>query len=321
MKKKYFRLEHSNPDNQEWFVVNWCLGNTCNFSCSYCPENLHNGTNPWPNLEAIKTFILKVKSAHSTKKLYFEFTGGEVTLYKHFIELCQFCTEQGIKVGLISNGSRTLRYWEENKQYFDHVCLSFHPEFADKEHFIKVVELLNKDVRTHVNIMMSPDNFDYCFEVANRVKDLGNISMALQPLIHDFGEVLYDYTPEQKEIIDKQHELISQHIKFDRTFEYYRGAMKMIYPNGPPVVVSAHRFINEKANNWAGWDCYAGIEQLIVDQRGTISRGWCLEGGPIGNILDPDLILPTAPIRCTKTMCHCNFDIMSTKVYPEDASN
>jgi hypothetical protein len=142
--------------------------------------------------------------------------------------------------------------------------------------------------------------------------------MALQPLIHDFGEVLYDYTPDQKKIIDDQHILISQHIKFTKNFEYYRGAMKMVYSDRDPVIVSAHRFINEKANDWSGWNCYAGVEQLIVDQRGQISRGWCLEGGPIGSIFDENLRLPTDPILCTKTMCHCNFDIMSTKEYKND---
>jgi MoaA/NifB/PqqE/SkfB family radical SAM enzyme len=313
MQKKYFKLEHAKSTNSEWFVVNWCLGNTCNYSCSYCPANLHNGTNPWPTPDTIKNFILKIKETHPNKKLYFEFTGGEVTLYKHFIDICRYCTEQGVKVGLISNGSRTLRYWKENKQYFDHVCLSFHPEFGDADHFIEVVKILNNDVRTHVNIMMSPTEFDYCFDVANKVKDLGNISMALQPLIHDFGEVLFDYTEEQKKVIDEQHSLISRHIKFDKSFEYYRGAMKMVYPDGTSMVSSAHRFINDKENDWSGWKCYAGVEQLIVDQRGMISRGWCLEGGTIGSIFDENLALPTEPIVCTKTMCHCNFDIMSTK--------
>jgi MoaA/NifB/PqqE/SkfB family radical SAM enzyme len=312
--KKYIRLEHSNPKNSDWFVVNWCLGNTCNFSCSYCPKSLHDGSTPWPSLDVIKNFISKVKEAHPNKKLYFEFTGGEVTLYKHFTELCQFCSEQNIKVGLISNGSRTIRYWDENKQYFDHVCLSFHPEFSDAKHFIEVIKSLNNHVRTHVNIMMSPEKFDSCFEVANTIKELGNISMALQPLIHDFGEVLFDYTPEQHKILQQQYDLITRHIKFDRSFDYYRGAMKLVYPDGQHSVSSAHRFIGEKTNDWSGWDCYAGVEQLIVDQRGCIFRGWCREGGLIGTIYDQDLNLPSQPVRCTKTMCHCNFDIMSTKV-------
>jgi MoaA/NifB/PqqE/SkfB family radical SAM enzyme len=313
MEHKYIRLEHSKEDHNNWFVVNWCLGNTCNFECSYCPAALHDGSLKWPDPSVIKNFIARVKDHYFHKNIYFEFTGGEVTLYKHFTEICQYCNDLGIKVGLISNGSRTVRWWEENKHFFDHVCLSFHPEFADEKHFIEVVKVLNNDVRTHVNIMMSPDKFDHCYAVANKIKNLGNISMALQPLIHDFGDTLYDYNDFQKKIFDKQHELISKHIKFTKTFEYYRGAMKVVYPDGTSQVSSAHRFIGLKANDWSGWNCYAGVEQLIVDMDGAIFRGWCKEGGPIGKIDDVEINLPTDPIVCSKTMCHCNFDIMSTK--------
>jgi len=313
MEHNYIKLEHSNPTHKDWFVVNWCLGNTCNFACSYCPSHLHDGSIHWPSVETIKNFITKIKNHYFNKRLYFEFTGGEVTMYRHFTEICQYCTELDIKVGLISNGSRTLRYWEDNKKYFDHVCLSFHPEFSEETHFINVVKLLHNDVRTHVNIMMSPDKFDFCYAIANKIKNIGNISMALQPLIHDFGETLYNYTEFQQKIFDKQHELIVKHIKYTKSFDYYRGAMKMVTEDQTESVSSAHRFINQKTNDWSGWKCNVGIEQLIVDMYGTIQRGWCLVGGPIGNIADDEINFPTAPIICNKTMCHCNFDIMCTK--------
>ncbi len=313
MEHKYIKLVHLQPKNEEWFVVNWCLGNTCNYECSYCPAALHDGSKRWPDPKSIKNFIAKVKDHYFHKQVYFEFTGGEVTLYKHFLEICQFCNEMGIKVGLISNGSRTIRYWEENKKYFDHVCLSFHPEFADPEHFINVVKVLNNDVRTHVNIMMSPEKFEYCYEVADKVRKCGNISMALQPLIHDFGDTLYDYTGFQKKIFDRQHDLMTKKIVWTKTFDYYRGAMQMIYEDGTTAISSAHRFISDKTNDWSGWKCYAGIEQLIVDMDGAIFRGWCKVGDAVGHIDDKDLNLPMEPIVCNKTMCHCNFDIMCTK--------
>lgn len=311
--KKYIKLVHANPKHSDWFVVNWCLGNTCNYACSYCPSGLHDSSKAWPSLETIKNFIVKVKNHYLDKNIYFEFTGGEVTMYKHFIDVCKFCSELGIKVGLISNGSRTIRYWEENKQYFDHVCLSYHPEFANDEHFLDVVKLLHKDVRTHVNIMMSPEKFEHCAEVAHKVKDLGDLSMALQPLIHDFGDTLYDYTPEQKEVFDKQHELITRHIKWTKSFDYYRGAMKMVDEDGESQISSAHRFINNSTNDWSGWKCYAGVEQLIVDMDGYYYRGWCKVGNRLGKISSDQLIFPSEPVICDKKMCHCNFDIMCTK--------
>jgi MoaA/NifB/PqqE/SkfB family radical SAM enzyme len=309
----YIKLVHSNPDHNNWFVINWCLGNTCNYKCSYCPPALHDGSIPWRDPIVIKAFITKVKTQYPDKKIYLEFTGGEVTTYKHFIDICQFCSELGIKVGLISNGSRTIRYWEENKQFFDHVCLSFHPEFAEEGHFVDVVKTIHNNIRTHVNIMMSPEKFDFCFDVANKVKDLGNISMALQPLIHDFGDTMFDYTNDQKAIFEQQYHLIVKHIKHTKSFDYYRGAMNKVASDGTTVSSSAHRFISEKTNNWLGWKCSAGVEQLIVDMDGSIHRGWCKVGGRIGHITDSNLSLPTTPVICNKTMCHCNFDIMSTK--------
>lgn len=314
MKNSYIKLVHSNPSHNDWFVVNWCLGNTCNFKCSYCPTGLHDGSIKWPDYEVIISFIDKVMDQVSPKKVYFEFTGGEVTLYRDFIKVCQHITSKNAKVGIISNGSRTLRWWEENKQYFDHVCLSFHPEFTEVNHFSEVVKILSNDVRTHVNIMMSPSKFDYCYAVANNIKNIGNISMALQPLIHDFGDTLFDYTEEQKMIFQQQHDLIIKHIKFTKSFDYYRGAMKMINADNTATVSSPQRLISNNSNNWNGWECYIGVEQIIVDKYGEIFRGWCKVGDKIGNILDPNLQIPNKPVICNKTMCHCNFDIMSTKI-------
>jgi MoaA/NifB/PqqE/SkfB family radical SAM enzyme len=314
MLSDYIRLEHAESIRQEWFVVNWCLGNTCNFSCSYCPDSLHDGSHKWPDLNMVKNFISRVMEQTAPKKVYFEFTGGEVTLYKDFTEVCKHATSLGARVGLISNGSRTIRWWEEHKQFFDHVCLSFHPEFSDENHFIKVVELLSNDIRTHINIMMSPQKFDYCYEVANKVKECSNISIALQPLIHDFGDTLFDYNDYQKRIFDLQHELISKHIKHTKSFEFYRGAMKMVWSDGREQVSAAHRFISQKINNWNGWKCWAGVEQIIVDMDGRCWRGWCKVGDSFGHIDHENLKIPTDPVLCNKTMCHCNFDIMSTKI-------
>jgi len=317
MKKDYIRLVHGEQAYNDWFVVNWCLGNTCNYSCSYCPTDLHDGSKRWPELDTIKQFIMKVKEHHSDKKLYFDFTGGEVTLYRHFIELCEFCKEQGVRVGMISNGGRTLRWWEENAHLFDHVCLSFHPEEADADHYLAVAKILENKFRLHLNIMMSPEKFDHCFQVAQRATSLENTSIALQPLIHDFGDTLYDYSEDQKTVLANQWGLIGSKIKWTKRMENYRGAMQVIHPTGPGKIIPPHEFIAHGKNNWYGWDCFAGVEQLIVDMDGSIHRGWCKVGERIGSIHDAVINFPTEPIRCNKIMCHCNFDIMSTKVKVE----
>ena len=77
-------------------------------------------------------------------------------------------------------------------------------------------------------------------------------------------------------------------------------------------ISSAHRLIANKVNDWSNWNCYAGLENLVIDWDGSMWRGWCREGGSLGNVYEA-CELPVKPILCSKTFCHCNFDIMCKK--------
>lgn len=307
------RLEQYHADCLDWFVVNWCLGNTCNYACSYCPTSLHDGSEKWHSLTNIKLFVEKVKQLRHDKKIYFEFTGGEVTVNKDFIAICQFCRANDVQVGLISNGSRTIRWWETNKQYFNHVNLSFHAEYADPDHFYKVIETMRGEMAIHINVMMLPERWDDCMAAAKRFATLSDVSISLQPLIHGLADEMYDYTREQRDVFDHQHELFKD-IVWHKKFDFYRGVMRATKADGttsPPI--SPNDFISKNTNNWQGWECWAGVEQLVVDRDGSIRRGWCGVGGHIGHVGDHDLRLPVAPVVCTKDRCHCNLDIMCSK--------
>jgi hypothetical protein len=313
-------LIHNNPDHSEWFVVNWCLGNTCNFSCTYCPEILHDGSNAWPELDVLKKFISRVYQQKPGKKLAFEFTGGEVTVYKHFEELCDFIKLRGGAVLFISNGSRTLRFWEGMKDKADHVCLSYHAEEGDPDHFFEVVKTLHTNMQVHVNVMMHPNHWPDCMNLAERIVDVPGVTIAIQPLIHDFGDKVFDYEPWQQVVFEEQYKLFQKRIKplegESKGFSV-RGAMREIERGKPKKVVQPHILISENKNDWSGWSCAAGVEQIIVDMDKTVWRGWCREGGLIGKIDDPDLTLPNDWVDCSKKFCHCNFDIMCTKLEPK----
>ena len=138
--KDYVKLIHENEKHEDFVVVNWCMGNTCNFSCSYCPVGLHDGSVDWYDYQTVKDFCDNVINHYSPKIVYFEFTGGEITLWKHFKALCEHLHTKNSRIGLITNGSRTMRYWKELKSNIDHVCISFHPEFTDENNFLELVE-------------------------------------------------------------------------------------------------------------------------------------------------------------------------------------
>lgn len=317
----YNVLDHHHKSAKDWVVVNWNLGNMCNYSCSYCPSVLNDGSFGWNDFDVVKSFIDQVAIHYAPRTVYFEFTGGEVTLWKDFVKCAEYIKSIGHDIGFISNASRTIRWWEKNKQNFDHVCLSYHPEHADPEHFYQVVDIMSKECRTHVNVMghTDTDMFNKGVKLSERLTQIENISMAFQPLVIDFGEVSYSYTPEQQQIFDSQYKLFGSKVKHTKTFKLYRGSMDMHDTvNNLKQNSSAHRFIADGKNNWKGWDCWAGLEQIVVDFDGTVLVGWCRVGGALGNIKNPDKIKwPNKPIRCNKGFCHCNFDIMCKKVLPE----
>lgn len=315
---EYDVLDHHTEFSKNWIVVNWCLGNTCNFACSYCPKGLHDGSFGWGDFETIKTTTQKIIDHYYPKNVYFEFTGGEVTLWKHFIQLVDFIKSTGNHVGMITNASRTIRWWETNKSKFDHVCLSFHSEHSDPEHYLEVAEIMSKECRTHCNVMIhnDPKYFDICRDLSYKLIGIKNISIAIQPLIIDFGSELYSYTQEQQEFIDNQWENIISKIEYTQEWPIYRGSMIKINSRTGEQShpLSPNLFISNETNNWNGWKCNAGLEQIVIDFNGSIMRGWCKVGGIIGNTMDPNNIqFPTNSVVCNKTMCHCNFDIMCKK--------
>ena len=70
--------------------------------------------------------------------------GGEPTVWKDFNEVFRQAKEYDPNciVRMLTNGSRTLRYWEKNAKIFDEVIISYHPERADYKHCTEVSNIL-----------------------------------------------------------------------------------------------------------------------------------------------------------------------------------
>ena len=64
---------------------------------------------------------------------------------------------------------------------------------------------------------------------------------------------------------------------------------------------------------FTGQRCYAGIDTLTIDSDGNVWRGWCQQGGIIGNIYKEPVNWPKDPIVCQKDFCHNGFDQQAKK--------
>jgi organic radical activating enzyme len=318
MSQKYARLEHGNKNYENYFVVNWCFFSVCNFACTYCPTSLHDGKIRGLPIETVKAFCDKVMANKPDKKVFFEFTGGEMTYYKSFVELFEYLKSKGAETGLISNGSRDLDFWNKHKHLIDHICLSFHPEQGDLAHFYEVLKLLNFETTVHVNLMMLPGKFEELHQFAKTISsEVEGVSVSMQALFTDMSGTIFPYTDKQKLILDSQELPWGQNILYPQSEtkvrKVYRGEMRKITEDGQSIVVVPPELIAKAENNWLGWKCHIGLENIVVDTMGNVMRGWCGVGGSIGNVSDQNFVFPQKPIICASRSCHCGLDIMATK--------
>lgn len=147
----------------EQYSITWMLGSFCNYSCSYCPPELHDTTSEPHDLETLKTawHNIRNKTKHLGLKYKISFTGGEVTANKSFLPFVDWLRTEFDDIDMIiitTNGSASLNYYSKLSKVVEAISFSTHSEFMDEsEFFSKSIELNQLMIRPeksfHVNIM------------------------------------------------------------------------------------------------------------------------------------------------------------------------
>lgn len=98
----------SEPDHTYPISVELSLTNRCNFNCVWCSDkDLRMRRKGDLDLEVVSKLLLDLKS-NGTKGIVLE-GGGEPTLHKNFEDVISLAYDLGFGVGLITNGSKTLK--------------------------------------------------------------------------------------------------------------------------------------------------------------------------------------------------------------------
>jgi organic radical activating enzyme len=310
------RIDHAIPERKSILFVSWTPGNPCNYSCSYCPPALHNGSKPWIEARKIIDFSMRLLAvcASQSRTLYLEFSGGEVTLMPDFLDIIRILQTNGCRISVISNGTRSCSWWSEAVNYLEEVVLTFHPERASLGHFTSVSNLLSKQIRTHLNVAAPPNYFNVALAAARHLDAAcQDVTILLKPMLVGFKDTLYPYTPEQLRILEDEE--FGSH--FTRDVLSARGDMRAVFETGETSVMESSQFLTKNLNHWKGWECDIGIEMLAIYFSGAIYRALCHEGGQIGHIDMPsDFSLPLSPIICGKETCSCLLDVMTSRRLP-----
>lgn len=298
-------------------VVDWILSNVCNFKCTYCSPDSNGGDQYWPDIENCKIAIKKIteQSAHDYR--IYTILGGEPTVWKDFTQLATIIkeTDSNSVVNILTNGSRTIKWWNKTKQYIDKVSISFHHEQADADHTIEVVNSIQHDCQTNIQMLMDVNHFEKCIEIFKKLRDNTNVPIQLKKLQVEFGgKEWMKYSTEQMEIIKRLHKETAHRPSTKRNITSL--GINCFYDDGTVTQENNHDLIQSGNNKFYGWKCNIGRDLLVISSNGNvIPANACNTKMILGNIkTDPHNIkLLTDPVVCAYKECTCGSDIEITK--------
>jgi organic radical activating enzyme len=302
----------------ESVTIDWHLGNHCQYSCSYCPSKLHAGDSKKLDLENMKRMVLlaeeNLKFPSRSKKIYFVFAGGEPTLNKNFGPLIKWLKKRNHNIGIVTNGGRSLRWWEEWGDYLNGVVFSYHTEFTDLDHFYNIIKIQSeKQCRVDVHLIAWPTNFDKIKQAHAKLLTLPkNFTIVVKRInkewIDNPNVIIEDYTVEQ-------NNWINENVIYKSQQKYQKEKIFFIREKNSTKKIPEHPLVfnNWKLNNFKGWECNLGITNLAIDIYGNIYGAHCKQI-KLGSLDDlANLVWPENKSVCTSNKCSCATDVMISK--------
>ena len=308
--------------------IQWNMGNSCNYSCEYCPSMLHDGSKPWLKTELYIDTINRLSMHYNAlqQRTDYELIGGEVTVIPGFEDIVRTISEHNASSTVYTNASRTVNWWSKAKHYMDGVVLTYHPLSQEKQHFINVINEIKDFVTIDINIA----------GIGNRIQELGNFVEELRDLFKDCEHNRYEHVSICVKTMYKK--LLGRNSKQETYWEYSDSDLEVLrrpgvkprevenniepdptawmteflYDDGSKKYVQSHQIIDQGLNSFRGMKCHLGFESINIDAQGDIYSSWC---GAVnfGNIQNNDWQLPKTKTVCPYEYCNNISDISISK--------
>ncbi len=286
---------------QGWFWVDWWLTNHCSWHCTYCPDILKSGSITQISLKDSQQFVRELAAYARSLNLKprIKFTGGEPTEWAPLVDLLTSAKSEGCYLGLRSNANCDRTYWQTVIAQLDDVEMNFHPEHTQTSvYMLNLDRSISAGLNVRAVFNMLPQRFEEIKETIDRVSSkYPQVSIERRMLFEDPGrnQQPKDYTEPQKAVLIRQS-----------------GDIRVI-SKGITSYTDYPTMVSDGSNRFEGFNCRAGLEQLIVDAWGRVRRGHCGQGGSMGTIGGP-IIWPTQELVCRRPSCDNAFDLLSTKI-------
>ena len=253
----------------------------CNFSCNYCfPGSVLNKLRYPKNIDTVIKnfqflFDFYVKNNNKTKFKINIVGGGEPTLWPHFKEFCEGIKSQhNVKIQLTTNGSRTVRWFQENTALVDEFVLSCHQKEVNIINFIDVADHLfssGKDVTALM--LMDASAWDRCIDLINEMKQ------SKEPWIIQAKEVVEAKSYDINSYSEEQLEYLKQPLKrvpgtewiLNNVHRFRIHESIAMYDDDTVIPATSNKYIVDRENIFTGWNCNVAIENLVITHDGTVT--------------------------------------------------
>lgn len=305
----------------------------CNYNCSYCFPGSKDAVYRYPkNINTIVKNFRKLFDVYKEKygKDQFKINlvgGGEPTMWPYFGQFCKEIKEQhNVRLQVTTNGSRTLRWWEENYQHLDKAVLSCHHEFVKLDHYIAVGDFLHgKEIVTNGLILMDASHWDKCVGIVDTIKATSKYPWILETktVVDSPGRDINSYSEEQLSYLRSS-------LKRVPDSDWLIPRLNILNPFKSVAVFSDESvqsfkpddYISNKLNSFYNWNCNVSLENLVITFDGTVA-GSCHEEifkdtklNIFSETFDQEFnkaALNLSSIKCPRVLCSCTPDTHITK--------
>lgn len=305
-------MKSISSDNPRQIDIEWILSNHCNYECTYCSPIIYGNTTGWPSAESGIKFVKEVHEKINPHEKVITLNGGEPTTWPElfqFLENIEHCD-----VGIVSNGSRTLRWWEKLSKLdkVTYLTLSIHLEYADVEHISNVIEIMSKTARVAVLILVCKETSEIALKFANGLKAKDLTCKIFLKKIENRWEDTDVSDPIDTSILNWKYIKENKIAKGSTIGQNWLIDDKLEGPG------TGHRLVMQNKARFKGWSCNIIKHRLVINQFGDIYGAVCATAKQycIGNINSSGIILdkiPDLPVICQDDFCSCIPDIRIPK--------
>lgn len=317
-----------NNSHDEFVNFTYEFTNVCNYKCNYCWPESHLGTTRWPDFDkACDSFdhLISVYKGLGKKTVRVHLLGGEPTLWPRLGDFAKFIYDKHqCRVTMSTNGSRTLRWWEEYAEYFDDIQISVHHEFCDVEHIKKVMDAIyaKQSLVVAATVMMDPKAWDTCKAIVDEFVNYDAEWLVKVKLITDPAEkIVSGYVPEQLEYIKEKVKRVPPQAYIDKmiALNCIDGKINstMYFDDGSQEPYSTFDLMANLWNKFTGWHCNLALDRLFIRYDGTIQGACGQRIGPY-NLYSEDFKEAftkdaVKPVICEQYVCDCPTEVKLTK--------